>query len=548
MTSKLANISKELNGGRSFLSQVVIASWCTLFLAIIYQLIFFPDLTNAVAISAVVIAWILATNVWLRKDVLEKYPLSTFMAFGFAASQLYLPLIFTTIENKPLIYNLEFPEEVFLHSILGLAVLVAAHILYRFLIRITPDRKVSLFAKAGFFKAPTELQIWVMGVIGMAATTYVYFANPDIGREVTGAASDKFFQALVPFCYAPFFIPLAKLYGGKEKTHSGYTVMIIAYAILLFGLSIARNSRGAFIFGLTTPAFAYILGLLMGIFKTKIFTIRNFVVVGFVTWLLVGPFTDLGVAMLLVRGQRTDITPAELITQTLQTLDDKDAIKRRKEDDKTESMDFDWDERYLDNLFTARFSNIKFNDSNYITYSKLGDYDPDMQEYSLDQILSALPDPVIKLFKFQVDKEETLATSIGDYMYILSGGHGTPAGFRSGSIAGTGMAAFGWWYLGLLGLLSIPAFYINDKLFRRKKILDPVDNLNHYNYVFSFAGILTLTSCFQFYTMESVVQIPVYFIRTWPQMMLLYFMIFQATRVISRLFGSRKRHYHFQPN
>src|SRR5687767_9410308 len=153
-----------------FLRQAVRASWAILFAAILYQLVFFAEITNIIAITAVVFAWLVTTKIWLRTELLEKYMISTFTILGFASSQFYFPLLFTTLENKPLIHNLELPEEVFLHSTLGLIVLTIAHALYRFLMRYSLNRSYSLFDKAGFFTPPSHLQLWVMGAVGMVSS------------------------------------------------------------------------------------------------------------------------------------------------------------------------------------------------------------------------------------------------------------------------------------------------------------------------------------------------------------------------------------------
>ena len=523
-----------------FLSQITKISWVFLCLSILYQLIFFPGITNIVGMTAVVFAWFVTTKIFLQPKMLQTYLLSTFMILGFVASQFYFPLLFTTIENKPLIYNLEMPEEVFLHATLCLLVLATAHATYRFLMKLTPDRPVSLLEKAGFFDSPTHLQLWLMGLLGMGSSFYVHLLNPEVGQGATGDPAAKFLQALALFTYAPFFIPVAKLYGSKEKTGGSYLIFIGVYAVLLFVLSIAQNSRGTFIFGLTTPAFAYVLGLLLGVFRMRLFTFRNFVLAGIVFWLLTGPFTDLGTAMLIVRDQRNDVSPTELLTLTLEALDDKKAIEARQRDDRSESMDFDWDERYLDNIFTARFANIKFNDASLITYSKVGPYDPDMQEFSVDQLLAALPSPVLQMFNFDVDKETLHALSFGDYLYVLSGGYGTPTGWRVGHVAGTGMATFGWWYLLCLAVVVIPIFYLNDKFFRLKK--DSVESsLPEERFKFSFCGVLALTSFYQFFLFETVVQGVIYLMRGWIQLALLYFIMFHVTKFISLLFVRRKR-------
>lgn len=543
--------SGGLRGGTriTFLTKAIRASWAIMFMAIIYQLVFFPDITNIVAMVAVIFVWLIATKVWLRTRMLETYLLSSFMMIGFASTQFYFPLLFTTIENKPLIYNLELPEQVFLHSTLCFLVLVMAHAFYRFLMNATPDRSISLLSKIGFFDPPTHVQIWLMGILGMAASFYVHLANPDVAQEATGDPTGKFLQAVGPFMYAPFFIPLAKLFGNKTKPGKSFPLMIAGYAVLLFGISMASNSRGTFMFGLLTPAFAYGLGLLLGVFKTRILTMRNVLVGGLLFWLLTGPFTDLGTAMLLVRDQRKDIAPSELIALTLEALDDKQAIENRRKDDTNESMDFDWDERYLDNLFTARFANIKFNDCSLITYSKVGKYDPDMQDFSFDQLLASLPNPVLQMFNLDVDKETLHSLSYGDYLYVLSGGYGTPTGWRVGHIAGTGLATFGWWYLLLLALVAIPIWYLIDKFFRPKKgeellaAEEPEDRFK-----FSFCGVLGLGGYFLFLMFESVVVGATYLLRGWIQIVLLYFLMFHLSRLLSHLVSRRKRQVNFSPS
>ncbi len=532
-----------------FLRQIVRGSWFVLFFAIAYQLIFYSGITNIIGMVAVVFGWIVASKALLTPRLLQTNLMSTFILLGFASTQFYFPLLFTTIEGKPLIYNLELPEQVFLHATLCLLVLVVAHSFYRFLMRITPDRSVSLLGKAGLFDPPTHSQIWIMGMMGMASTFYVHLANPEAAQGATGDPSVKALQALAPFMYAPFFIPMSRLFGSKEKIGKWFTLIIAAYVVLLFTISMAQNSRGTFMFGLLTPAIAYGLGLLLGVFRTRIFTLRNFLVGGILVWALTGPFTDLGTAMLLVRDQRKDIPPSELITLTLEALDDKEAIERRRKDDTTEPMDFDWDERYLDNLYTARFANIKFNDLSLITYSKVGMYDPDMQEFSMDQLLASLPGPLLEAFNLDVDKETLHALSYGDYLYVLSGGYGTPTGWRVGHLAGTGMATFGWWYLSLLGLVMLPVFYLVDKFFRPRKDQAAENSpAPEDKFKFSFCGILILTPMFQFMLHESVVAIVAYLIRGWIQIVLLYLVMFHVSRIISRVFVRRKRRVRLSPN
>jgi hypothetical protein len=525
-------LAKEKDG--EFVEMVVRWSWILFSISVVFQCLFHFDLVNAMAMFCVFVGWAIATKVFLKISMLRRFPLSSFLVIAFTSTQLYFPLLFTSLEGKPLIYNLEFPEQVFLHSILSLIVLAITHSFYRLLSKMSYSRSFSLLTKAGFFTPPTDLQLWMMGVVGLAAQYYVFFMSPNIGWEVTGgSASDKLVQGLIPFSYAPFFIPFGKLYGNNQVHSKRLVPLLLIFTAVLFAVSVGRNSRGAFMFGFTSVGFAYALGLLLGVFKTRIFTFRNVIVGGLFFWLLTGPMADLGTAMVLVRGEREEIPAAELIELTFEAYGDKEAIRKRRMEDNAEGIDTDWDERYLDNIFTARFANIKFNDMSLVQFSKLREYDPDMLSYSIDYILCALPEPFIKALNIDADKEVIYSLSIGDYLYLSAGGYGYVAGFRTGHFAGTGMATFGWWYLLLLGIGMVPVFLLFDKFYRKKKLAGSADVSESQKIQFSFCGMLALTSIFQFLPNESVVALATFLIRGWIQMALLYFLMFHTTRILS---------------
>lgn len=538
MNLDIATTKISRNSEFVFLRSALKLGWAVLIICGIIQIFFFVSLVNLLAIGAVILGWLILSKVFLTPSMLTTYPLSTFVITAFVAGQLYLPLIFTTLEGKSLVNNLELPEQVFLHSIAQLAVLTLFHKFYRQLSRTSGGTSFSLLGKLGFFTPPTHLQMWAMGFVGIGATFYIYFTGTDTGWQVTGSPIEKLIQALMPFSYAPFFIPFGELYGNKQKLSKKIIFYLLMYAVLLFAVSIGRNSRGAFMFGFTSVGFGYILGLLLGVYKSKFFTLKNIFFAGILFWLLIGPIADLGTAMVIVRGERQeqDLTGAELIDRTLETYWDKDAIVARRLEDSDVPWEPDWDERYLDNIFIARFANIKFNDLSLIQFNKLGEVDPDMMNYSIDFLLSQLPEPVLQRFGLDVDKEAVLTFSFGDYLYLLAGGNGVPQGYRTGHLAGTGMATFDWWYLLILGVGMIPVFWLLDKFFMRKT-LKPEESPNRINYQFSFCGMLYLTDIYQFLPPESVVNIGVFLMRGYIQLVVLYFVVFHLTRFVA---GSRK--------
>ncbi|WP_229755321.1 hypothetical protein [Hymenobacter cavernae] len=524
----------------SFLFNFVRGSWVALLVACLFQAVFFLSTANLFALGCIIIAWGLLSTQFLRSDMLHTYPLSSFLLLGFTATQFYFPLVFTTLEGKPVVFNLELPYQVFVHSSLSLLVLLLAHAIYRGLIRKPLSSPTSWLNHIGIFTPPADLQLWLMGLIGLGATVYAFFISPSVGWEVTGAASDKAIQGLIPFSYAPFFIPFGRMYGQTKDPSKRLVPMLVIFTVLLFVVSIGRNSRGAFMLGFTSVGFAFGFGLLLGIFKTRLFTLRNALLAGLGFLLITGPIADIGTAMVIVRNQRSKISNAELIELTLQAYQDKEAIHARRQYDNTTSDE--WDERYLDNIFTARFSNLKFNDASLVQASKIGDQDKDMLTYTINYILGALPDPFLKALDINADKEAVYAVSFGDYLYAEAGGPPEAlGGFRTGHFAGTGMAAFSWWYLFFLGVGMMPVFWLCDKLVTPARTENGEQSTGT-SLRFSLCGLLAITAIFQFLPAESVAATATFLMRGWLQMIFLYVVIFQATRFISNVFeGPKKR-------
>ena len=527
---KLIHLIKQKESD-TFLPKLIFWSWIVLGISISFQCLNFYSPENVFAMCCIVLSWFVLANLFLKKEKLEQYPLSSFLIIGFTATQFYFPLLFTSLEYKPVVFNLELPYDVFLHSIAAFFVLVFAHFIYSY-IPVNKNRGAnSLLYKAGFFDAPAEISLWIMGAIGLMANIYVLVANTNVSVEVSGNAVDKFIQSLFPFSYAPYFIPFYGLYGSNKKAAKKLIPLLAAFTLALFIISMARNSRGAFMIGFTSVGFSYLLGLFLGIFKPPKIAYKLVILscIGF--WIITGPLADLGTAMVIVRGERNDISKSELIDLTISAFSDKDAINlRRLEDIEFES---DWDERYLNNVFTSRFSNLKFNDASLVQAAKIGDQHPLMYNYSIDYIWGALPGPIVTLVKPDLDKESIYSMSFGDMIYSLTGaGAKVSGGFRLGHFAGTGMASFGWWYLAILGAGMIPVYFLFDKLSIKRQINYMGGKLKSERVNFSICGLLCLTSIFQFLPTESVVGPATFLVRGYIQLLILYWFIFQLTNGI----------------
>jgi hypothetical protein len=371
----------------------------------------------------------------------------------------------------------------------------------------------------------------MMGFIGLGASFYGYFGGDPVEMEVTGAASDKFVEALMPFAYVPYFLLFRNFLGGSRLDMKRIVPLLVLYTMVIFVIGLGRNSRGAFVEGIAAVGFSYFLGLLLGYFDAKIFTWKNIAIAVFGIWVMVVPVADLGTAMVIVRGQRDDVPAREMIDLTWEAFWDKEAIKSRRLDDMGDGHD-DWDERYLDNILFARFSNLKFNDISLLNADAVGSYDPDMMDFSIDYVLSILPEPILGFLNIDVDKETTRSLSMGDFLYLAAGGGGTVSGFRTGHISGSGMATFGWWYLGIYGLLMLPIFFLIDKFVVKKRGTDQ-GQASKGSTVISLCGMLFITNIFLLTSYESLPTITQFLIRGWVQMVLLYFIFYHLTRFLT---------------
>jgi hypothetical protein len=515
--------------GSAFLGQAKFYSRVMLFIALCFQCYFFWTTDNIIVLANIAIVWLLITEFMITDNMVKKYPLSVFIIIGFASTQFFFPLLFTSMEFKPVVYNLKKPQDVFFHASLTLIVLFIAHYIYR-LLPLQRDRESSILKRLGFFQTPQNLQLWIMGLVGFLANIYVLVFNQALATEISGDASGKFIQALFPFAYAPYFIPFKTLFGGIGKVRKSTIYLLVVFTIMLFIVSIARNSRGVFMVGFTSIGFAYFLGLLIGVFNVPKINYKIVILAFLGIWFINGPLGDLGTAMLLVRSERSDISKKELIERTWIAMQNDNALAVRRLEDK--QFEGDWDERYLDNLFTTRFATVKYSDASLVQAEKVGENNPQMRKHTIDYVWGALPGPILKLVKPDVDKETLYAQSFGDYIYNLAGaGNSTYGGYRLGNMSGTGMAGFGYWYLVILGVVMVPVFILFDKFIIKGKLKYRLHGKVEHNIIFSVCGLLSLTSIFQYLPMESVAGPFTFLIRGYFQSLLLYFVLFQFSKL-----------------
>ncbi len=526
-----ATVSKE----QGFMAGFVIWSWRILLPAAFLQCFFTNTPANLFAVFVILSAWKLTTAFVLRPATFYRYPLSCFVILCYALTQFCFPLLFTLLEAKPVIFNLSLPYDVFLHSLLCIIVVVGAHAVYRSLNRTRYNNGLQkLLWGAGLYKPPTDKQIWMMGVAGLLALLYSVLGR-QAGQDFSGN-SNKFIEGFILFAYAPYYLLLKPLYGNGKIRSKNTMVLLAIYTLLIFIVSIMRNSRGAFMYGFTGIGYSYLLGLLLNVFPAKFLSPKKIFLALSAVWLVTGPLSDLGVAMLVARAQRTDVPATEVLSQTLALYNDKEALRMYKLQT-TGTNTGEFDEAYLNNLYLARFCNLKYNDLSLQMAQRLKGVDPLVKRFSVARPLAAiLPTPLLHLFGLEIDKEYVISFSYGDYLIDRVGWKGELGSFMVGHFAGFGMASFGWWYLVILFVLMIPSFFLWDAfaVFTKNK-------QGGTKIIFSLAGLVLLIFGSQFITVENVFSIAEFLFRNWLQMVVLYLLLFHVTKPLVSLLPQKKK-------
>lgn len=498
-------------------------------IAVVCQNIFFFSFANSIGSILVLLAWVLTCRLIMKPKNFIHYTFSSFVVFGFYFTQFCLPLIFTLVEGKPLIFNLDFPISVFIHSFLVFLTLLLSFNIYKNHINFIRNVLTNFLKKINIYDIPTSQQFWLMGIIGIFSIVIDRVVFGGFGEDKADHVYLKLFAGMEQFAYLPLLLLFPAVFSDKEnvKNFKSSRFLIFTYTGVLIMLGVMANSRGLFMRGVTTVGLIYFLGLILGKTDYKIFSPKRILLVSIGFWLLTGPLGDLGTAMVAVRGIRGDVPPKVLLEETLRTYEDKEALRKYKK--LADARVGDWDERYFDNIYLTRFSNLKFSDASLQLAFHMPNPDRQMQDIVFAKYLSILPQPLLDVLKLNVDKPWYSKASFGDFLFMRKTGVGH-GGFRVGNFMGMGLASFGWWYLGVLFVGAIILYNFIDSFVLRK---------GTWSSRFSIVGFLSILFCFSYFgnstESESVTTIFSYITRSWFQTVLLYVVLFWIARKVSKV-------------
>jgi hypothetical protein len=259
--------------------------------------------------------------------------------------------------------------------------------------------------------------------------------------------------------------------------------------------------------------------------------------------LMAGPVSRLSMSMLLVRGERTDLTATELASATWRTFLEPGVAARYAALSAQLNDNPDGREVYFDNAFLNRVANLRFVDNAVANSAMLGPNGAaGFAATEWGKVASILPTPLLRLFGSTVDKQLYTSGSAGDFLlYEATGNTYAIGGFRTGSLLVNLGVTFGPWWPLVLALLSAPLFAVVDSLckFERSAVsgaywprFNPLVIGTLFTYLFMLTSAATGA--------ESLAGLIGPLLRGWVQIGVLYAIAFHASRAVSAL--RRRRH------
>jgi hypothetical protein len=494
---------------------------------------FFIELSSEnLAAASIVLASSMGVLLYLMfTNALQTHPLSTFAIFGFCFTTQMGALIAQSATWTPIVKNLRQPIETYATLGMYLGIAICAHSLYRMFSRksVQGDQQLglvrSVLTRFGLYVAPSVGALWIMGLIGLAS--YAFSGGAGI--------TSKLAQGFTFAAWAPFLIPVYVLQYGKAYCNVQRNYLFVAvYAGVIALLAITANARGMMLVGMMTIVLFAVLHTMRSSHKVKASQIAKVGLVTMILFALAVPMDYLMTAMGIARGVRNTASATKMVEETWYYIQQPKLLQAESERIKFVSLQSNYDETYFSSNLVGRLIETKFHDNALYFGSRLNDRDTEkLREVTADFFWGALPSPVLKALKIDVDKTQ-MNFSMGDYLSHLSGA-GNLGGFKTGSGFAQGMAVFGYAFPAMYFGICIVLFLCIDLLATR--------NAQGVT-VISALGALGIWRMFQYgISAESLHFLFIAVVRGVPQGIALYLLVYHVSRfgatVLSGLVGRR---------
>lgn len=435
--------------------------WAILVVSAVLELMLFPSLENLIGCAVTFASTWLFFNWVLKIEIIRSRPVC-FVAFLQLFLFMYLPLPITLLDGNEMSHDLFIPNQTYILQLLYFSLCVVAFHLSGFNI---DKNKVYLWLKRwGYFVQPSDRQLWLLGLIGLAFRLFMMSKQGE--DTLAGAGTLNMFSVLI---YSPICILFRPLFG-KEKCSRKTSYIIYGYIAFLVVLLIATNSRSKMLSPLVVFAFCYLLQQMYTYRNTLWLSYKKMTVLIVSLFVLAGPASDMAIAMVVVRGERTSISFGELLDKSIDAFQDKDrlnAYRRLMEEQEEGAVGADWQESYVSSPFLDRLCNYRVADATIYHAQRVGYGNIEMLEFFFNNVATMFPGPISSFLFPEIDKSDLTFSSM-DKLYYLSTRAGV-GGYKVGGDVGLGLATFGYSYFPLCFVIYFLVFYILNGVCRTFK-------------------------------------------------------------------------------
>lgn len=471
----------------------------------------------------------------LRQDLLRRLPISSLMLLGYTFSYFTLPPLGQLLALQPVTHHLIHPVLDEGYALLGLLALIGGHVLYARsapLLALRNALRKHVYARTGFFREPRLSQLWLMGLLGVVAVVLV---RPY--AEHAGGIGHAVLNGLRPFVYVPYILLLLPAWSARQHVGKSHMVALLPYSAVLVVLAFITNSRAYLLMGFASLLILYAYLVVCGRLRLPRVRPRNVIALVLLVLLVVGPVTQLAMAMVVVRGQRTELSPLQLVEQTWRTYRAGGVAEAYAQQMQPAALQqAGVGEEYFDNLFLNRLANLRFVDNAVVNARQLAGPQRDyFRSIEYGKVLALMPQPLIDGLGLPVDKAAVTKGSSGDFLlYAATGDSYVVGGFRTGSLLVNLRLTFGMLWPLLLMVLSALVFAFVDawclvSTDRRTGAWSVRFNPLVIGMLFALTFLFT-SAATGMDSLSGILGIP---LRGWLQLAVLYAIVFWASRMIT---------------
>ncbi len=507
-------------------------------LAAAFQLIFFSrSAGNLPCVLMALVSSLIGISYALNGARFRAQPISALILIFYTTSATSGALLIKTLEWSALVDRLLIPSRTFgVLLMTQLALLVADRIYHH----ARPLHRLRRFLnrqlqRSGAMNWPSDWQLWLLGLIGLASV--VMSGGTDFESGISfgmAAAGGKLLRAFVFLKYAPFLIPFRDALCGFPSRGRFPVVSLGIYFLCLVGVSFATNSRSTFADAVPTVGICILLAKGVGRIDFRKVPVSRLIVIGLAAAIGSVLLSRVALAMVVVRDYRYGVDAGSLIRLTVEALFNSEWLDAAQSKMDTEVHVGNYSETYVDSRFFARFLLTKYHD-NILYY--LGLFGEDhlhaYRDFMADRLIATLPDPLLRYFNLNVDKQD-LAVSNGDYIVYIIDGWGL-GGYKTGSMIAEVFGVYGWAFPLVIAGSALMLFTFHDAFVtptaQGRLAFAPLILLLIWN-------LVGTTAAFGLGA-ETVTAIPSGILRGLPQSVIAYVVAAAFARFVSRVVGRR---------